>query len=455
MDLKGKKVTVVGLGRSGFAAAKFLAAQKARVCATDNSQKKEVLENASYLKALGAQVETGGHTEGFLVGADLLVVSPGVPKKSLPLAWARANGVEVISEVGLAAAFCPGRVVAVTGTNGKTTTSHLVQHLLQAAGRKSALCGNVGYSFVEAMSGIDKNTVAVVELSSFQLEDSPRLRPSIAVVLNLSPNHLDRHKTLEGYARAKERIFHNQTSRDFLVLNGDDARVRAMRKKARSHVLFFSKKAGPDVASVWDLSQITVKVPGVKSFTLDTRNFKLKGVHNLQNIAAAACVGALLKLPPLAMQQALEAFSTLEHRIEPLGRIAGVEFINDSKSTTVDSTRAALMACQGPVVLVAGGRDKGAAFGDIEKLLEKRVKVTVLYGEAREKIAKSWKRYRRCDLRESFGDAVKAAFGHASAGDAVLLSPMCTSFDQFNSFEQRGEAFKSIFESLKNNPKAD
>ncbi len=443
MNLKNKKVTVVGLGKSGFAAAKFLAQKGAQVRATDRSDKKEVLENARKLEAAGVSVETKRHTASFVKGASLVVTSPGVPKSSLPLTLARKRKIPVIGEVELASFFCPGRVVAITGSNGKTTTSHLIHRLIREAGRKGVLCGNMGFPFLDAIHKIDKKTAVVLELSSFQLEDCRDFRPNIAVLLNIHPNHLDRYRDLSHYIRAKERIFRNQRAADYLILNFEDPLVRKAASKTRSKVIFFSKKPLPHGVFLKN-GKIVVKNVGSKTRTFETKRLKLRGEHNLENILAAVAVAALLKIPKESIQKTLNSFETLEHRIEPVGKLKGAYFFNDSKSTTVESTQAAILSVTAPTVLIAGGRDKGADFGSVENLLERRVKMAVLYGEAREKIAKSWKTFRRFKKVERFEEAVKAAVVAAAPGDSVLLSPMCTSFDQFASFEHRGEAFKKI-----------
>lgn len=448
MNFKGKKITVVGLGKSGFAAAKFLNNEKAVVRVTEAVEKKEVLENASYLRSLGIEVETGGHTEAFVSGSSCVVTSPGVPKHSPPLQWAKKKKIPVISEVELASLFCRGKIVAVTGSNGKTTTCKLIHRVLTEAGRHCVLCGNVGLSFLDAMPGVGPGTVVVLELSSFQLEDSPTLRPDIAVVLNIHPNHLDRHETIENYARAKENIFKNQKKSDTLILNGDDARVRLMAEKAKCRVVFFSKKESE--SGVFACEGDVVKKNGPKTQVLFRRDrVGLKGDHNLENVMACAAVVSRLGVPLRKMRKTLEHFKTLEHRIEPLGAVAGVRFVNDSKSTTVDSTRAAILATEGPLVLVAGGRDKGAFFGALEGELGDRVRLAVLYGEAREKIAGSWPSFSRVKTEKDFRAAVVLAFEEARPGDTVLLSPMCTSFDQFSSYEERGETFKRLFEELR------
>ena len=452
MNLDSKKIAVIGLGKSGFAAAKFLYNRGANVRVTDAAENKEVLESADFLRNLSVLVETGRHTEDFIKGSSLMVTSPGVSKKSLPLRFALKKKIPVISEVELASYFCPGIKVAVTGSNGKTTTSHLIHRILHDARRKSVLCGNVGYSFLDAIPSIDEKTVTVIELSSFQLEDSPSFRPEIAVVLNISPNHLDRHGSMRNYVKAKEGIFKNQRKTDFLVLNFDEPAVRRMAKKAHSQIIFFSKKSIPEGYFVRN-EKIIVKERGREKMLLDCSRLKLKGSHNLDNILAAVSVTSTLRVPAKSIQGTIDSFETLEHRIEPVGTIGGVHFINDSKSTTVESTKAAILAVDGPIVLIAGGRDKGVSFEAVESLLEKKIKHAVLYGEAREKIASAWKTFDHYHLEQDFKNAVRLAYDLASKGDSVLLSPMCTSFDQFSCFEERGEVFKQIIEELKSSPK--
>jgi UDP-N-acetylmuramoylalanine--D-glutamate ligase len=448
MDLKKKRITVVGLARSGFAAAKLLARKGARVFVTDGARDPGILRRAKALEKTGVRTETGAHSAAFIEGSALLVTSPGVPKTSFPLALAKKKRIPVVSEIEAGSWFCKGTIVGITGSNGKTTTSHLVHRILCRGGRKAVLCGNVGDPFTGELSRIDRRTVVVLELSSFQLEDCPTFRPSVAVILNVSRNHMDRHRTLAAYAAAKAKIFRNQKRGDTLVLNADDPVVRKMAQAARARTVFFSKRALSKGVFLRG-GRIVVKPFGKELFTLETARLKLLGGHNLENILAAVAVAAVLGVGRAKIQKAIDGFRTLEHRIEPLGALRGVRFFNDSKSTTVESTRAAIRSMPGPVVLVAGGRDKGADFAAIEPLLAGRIKHAVLYGEARKKISGSWKAFRRFEAREKFADAVRAAFRAASPGDCLLLSPMCTSFDQFGSYGERGTAFKEIFRALK------
>ncbi len=427
MVFKNRKVTVVGLGKSGFAAAKFLHAQKALVRVTESSEKKEALENADYLRGLGIAVETGGHTEAFIKGSACVVTSPGVSHKSAPLEWARKKKIPIISEVELASLFCKGRIVGVTGSNGKTTTCHMIYRVLTEAGRDAVLCGNVGVAFLDTLASVSRGTVVVLELSSFQLEDCPTLRPDIAVVLNIHPNHLDRHGDIETYALAKENIFRSQKKTDLLVLNADDPRVRAMAQRAASSVVFFSAQ---------DKSLFRPEYCA------------LKGEHNFSNMMAVSMVARRLRVPAQKIRKTLESFTTLAHRIEPVGEVGGVYFVNDSKSTTVDSTRMALLTVKSPIVLIAGGRDKGVPFAQLEGLLREKLRAAIVYGEARERIAECWKALPCVRVEKDFRTAVQRAYAEAKPGDTVLLSPMCTSFDQFNSFEERGEMFRRLVKEL-------
>ncbi len=449
MNLKNKKITVVGLGKSGFWAARFLRQKKAKVRVTEAAADPKILKAAQSLLRAGIPVETGGHTESFISGSEILVASPGVPKTSLPLQWAKKNKIPVISEIELASYFCKGKVIAVTASNGKTTTCRLIHRILKDAGRKTVLCGNIGNPFLSALGRIGKKTVVVLEVSSFQLEDSPTFRPEFAVILNVSPNHLDRHRTFRRYLNVKKNIFKNQKQKDSLLLNFDRPEVRRMGREARSRVYFFSKKVIRENGIFLSDEKFFLN-QGLKAKTLfTTEDFPLKGKHNLENILAASLAASLLNVPARSIQKTLKSFKTLKHRIQPLGLCKGVRFIDDSKSTTVDSTKAALESVEGSIVLVAGGRDKGAPFGAIEKNLIKKVRRAIFYGEARRQIAGSLKAFDRYRLIADFRKAVRSAFACARSGEAVLLSPMCASFDQFSSYQERGEAFRRVFKDLK------
>ncbi len=447
MKLKGHQVAVVGLGKSGYAAARFLIRSGAFVRVTDAGQSQVVIGNANKLRQLGARIELGRHSDDFLEGSELLVRSPGVPEESLPLRFAKKKAIPVISEIELAGLFCRGTVVAVTGSNGKTTTCCFLHQVLLNDRRKSVLCGNIGNAFLGALGRIDRRTVVVLELSSFQLEECFRFRPKVSVVLNLCPNHLDRHKSMRRYVAAKERIFRSQKSGDAAVLNNDDPLVRAMSRKTRCRTVLFSKKAKTPVRI--DGESVRVQLAGRAHFSLSLKKMKLRGAHNRENIMAAVAAAALIGVSPRAIQRTIDTFRPVEHRIERLGAVNGITFVNDSKSTTIGSTRAALEATPAPIVLVCGGRDKGAPFERIEPLVRRKVRRAALYGEARKVIAAAWRSFGSVQLVGDFRRAVRNAFRTARPGETLLLSPMCTSFDQFNSYEERGKAFKEVFAQIK------
>ena len=446
--LKGKRVAVVGMDKSGLAAAQFLLNRGAQVRITDSLSNSDTISRAQELKAMGARVELGRHTERFLIGTDLLVTSPGVANDSLPLLFAHNKRILIYSEIKLASLFCKGLVIGVTGSNGKTTTCHLIHEMLKGAGKKSVLCGNVGFPFLTALKTVTKQTFVVLELSSFQLEYCRQFSPQIAVILNISPNHLNRHKSMRDYIKAKALLLKYQSKEDHAVLNYDDIHVRNMARKAKSKVLFFSKK--PLREGIFVKNGNVILKDGRKERVLaDLKHVRLKGDHNIENMLAGMAVMQILKIPSGFTRKAFESFETLEHRIESLGQARGVEFINDSKSTTVDSTRAAILACSKPLVLIAGGLDKGTPFTAIEPLLREKVKAAVLYGEARNKMAGAWKSFKPVHLVKDFTRAVKTGFSLAGSGESLLLSPMAASFDQFSGFEERGRAFKTIFRQLK------
>ena len=448
MILKNKPIAVIGLGKSGVSAAEFLHRRGARVRVTEAARDPGLTRKAEKLRRLGVRDELGGHTSGFTSGCAFLVKSPGVPEECLPIREARASRIPVVSEIDLSARFCKGQIIAVTGSNGKTTTCHLIHRMLRDAGRQALLCGNVGTPFVGVLPRVEKKTFVVLEVSSFQLEDSPSLRPSIAILLNVSRNHLDRHGSFKDYLNAKKNIFKRQTRHQTLLLNFDRPETRTLASEAKSRVFFFGKQAISGKGLFVRDGHVVASDGRRKRLLFELQDFPLKGTHNLENILAASLAAHLVGVPAASIVKTLRRFKTLPHRIEPAGMHAGVFFVDDSKSTTVDSTRAALEAVKAPIVLLAGGRDKGADFSAIEPLLNKKVRRAIFYGEARKKIASSLTAYNRYLLEADFRRAASLAFRSARSGDCVLLSPMCTSFDQFNSYSERGDAFKQVVQRL-------
>lgn len=411
----GKKITVAGLARSGYASANLLYKLGADVYVTDNRDNDLTRSYAAELAAKGIKVEIGSHSADFIKGKDLLVVSPGIPDSAPPIVMAGKFNVPAISEIELGWLLCPAAVIAVTGSNGKTTVTTLIGMALKAAGKRVFVCGNIGNPFCGEVEKMETGDFVSLEVSSFQLEMIREFKPEISLILNFSRNHLDRYKDIQEYLRAKKRIFMNQDSSDCLILNKEDPLSAGLAAEANARVEYFSGGEG-----------------------FNPNQSALLSVAGILGIDKAVCL------------EVFRNFKGIEHRLEYVRSVNGVDFINDSKSTTVDSTVWALNNISSPVLLIAGGRDKGSDYGAISGLIRQRSKNIILIGEARQKIRKALEGYRHIDEAASLKEAVRLAFSRAAAGDCVLLSPMCSSYDMFTNFEERGRAFKeAVFELAK------
>jgi UDP-N-acetylmuramoylalanine--D-glutamate ligase len=447
MELKDKRVLVVGLGKSGVASALFLKAHGARVAVSDTKSGDELHNEIPLLLDHGITVETGGHGERTFRGQDLIVVSPGVPVDAAPLVQARSLGESVIGEIELAAQFLPGPIVAITGSNGKTTTTTLTGEILTAGGLSTLVGGNIGTPAISLAEQAKPETVIVLEVSSFQLETIQTFRPKIAVVLNVTPDHLDRHRTLEVYVAAKERIFENQRGDDFAVLNEDDPTCIAMAARTRAQVFGFSRhKEVKQGAWVRD-GNIVFRQDNQQREILQVAEIPLKGAHNLENVLAAVCASALLGCAPEKIRQAVRDFKAVEHRLEFVAAIRGVDYYNDSKATNVDATIKALESFPANIHLILGGKDKGSDYTVLNDLLRQRVKRVYTIGAAAAKIESQ---LQGVDLvhAETLENALRKVNAAAQPGDVVLLAPACASFDQFQSYEHRGKLFKEIVRGL-------
>ncbi len=435
----GTPVTVVGLARSGAAAARLLLEQGCLVRVTEKNACPETTAMAQELMGQGAAVELGEHTQNFIQGSRLVVVSPGVPQEALPIRWAEALGIPVMGELELGSWFCPGRLVAVTGSNGKSTVVTLLGEILKAAGKEVVVCGNIGTPLCGVLHQIRPSTTVVLEVSSFQLEVSLSFHPEVACLLNVTTNHLDRHPSFEQYRSTKGRLFDYQSSRAWGVLNRDNPAAFSMKDRVRSQSAFFSRHQEVTGAYLRD-GELYVNLPGYTGAICRTKDLSLQGLHHEENALAASCMSALLEVPAPVIGQVLRSFRGLPHRQEPVATIRGVTFVNDSKATTVAAGLRALEAAPRQVILIAGGRDKGSDFKEI-RAYSKKLKAAVVIGEDAPKIAAALKGATPVVSAGSLGEAVQIAFEKAQAGEWVLLSPMCTSFDMFRDFEQRGERF--------------
>ncbi len=453
MELEGKKVLVIGAARSGIASAKFLAQHGATVALNDAKPMDQWAEEAVALKANGVGCLAGEVPSWLLDQLELVVVSPGVPTQSIPIRYAERAGAEVIGEVELAARFLKGRLVAITGSNGKTTTTALVGELLKDAGIRTQVGGNIGTPLISIVESSSEDGWTVAEMSSFQLETIKELRPNVAVVLNVTPNHMDRYESFMDYAAAKHRIFSNQDTGDVAILNADDDIVSGWSEGLRAHVVKFSVHRELE-EGLFLRGRDIVSASRGREKTLMTRDqMKLRGLHNVENVLAALAVGLACGAGPESMRATVNRFQPVEHRLEFVAEMNGVRFYNDSKATSVDATLKALEAFaddkSGKIILILGGRGKKAPYAPLESLVKQTVRKLILVGEDTETIEKelgaSAPHERATDMR----DAVARAFAAAARGDTVLLAPACASFDMFESFEHRGKVFKDEVSSLK------
>ena len=447
MDLKNKRVLVVGLGKSGVASAQFLKAHGARVTVSDAKPPDQLGEGINHLLDQGIVVETGGHGERTFRGQDLIVVSPGVPVDAPPLVQARSLGEPVIGEVELAVQFLPRNIVAITGSNGKTTTTSLIGEVLSAGGFRTIVGGNIGTPAISLVDQATEESYIVLEVSSFQLETIHTFRPRIAVVLNVTPDHLDRHRTFEAYVNAKARIFENQQAEDFAVLNADDRTCVEMAARTKAQVFWFSRKKEVKQGAYVQQKQIFFRGATGQQEIMLVSEIPLKGAHNLENVLAAVCAGALVGCAPEKISQAVRAFKAVEHRLEYVATIRGVEYYNDSKATNVDATIKALESFPANIHLILGGKDKGSDYSVLNDLLRQRVKRVYTIGAAAAKIESQIKGAEVMHA-ETLQNAVKSAAQSAEAGDVVLLAPACSSFDQFRNYEHRGKTFKEVVRGL-------
>ena len=445
MELTGKKVLIIGAARSGIAAAKFLIARGAVVALNDQKTIDKWSGEALALKELGVGLLPGEVPSWLLDQLELLVVSPGVPASIIPIRYAERAGAEVIGEIELAYRFLRGRIIAVTGSNGKTTTTTLIGELLQDAGIAVQVGGNIGKPLISLVENSRDDGWTVVELSSFQLETTREFHAAIALVLNVTPNHMDRYETFNDYAAAKHRIFMNQTEGDVAILNADDETVSSWARGLLARVVRFSVKKELESGMFLRGTELVSRTAEGEVILLRTNEMKLRGLHNVENVMAAVAAGLAAGADPASMRDTVKGFQPVEHRLEFVAEIEGVKFYNDSKATSVDATVKALEAFRqdaGKVVLILGGRGKKAPYAPLLSLVREKVRSLVLVGEDAETIALELDGSAPIERAADMRDVVKQAFDCSEPGDVVLLAPACASFDMFESFEHRGRVFK-------------
>ena len=442
---RGKKVLIFGAARSGIAAARFLLEQGATVALTDQKLLEKWAPEALALKESGVGLLPGEPPSWLLDQIDVVIVSPGVPGNIIPIRYAERAGAEVIGEVELAARYLKGRIVGITGSNGKTTTTSLIGELLRDAGLTVQVGGNIGKPLISMIETSRDDGWTVAELSSFQLETISTFHPAIAVVLNVTPNHMDRYETFTDYAAAKHRIFMNQTAADVAVLNADDPTVSSWASGLRAQVMSFSVRGEVDNGVFLRGRELIYRGAEGERALLDVDEMKLRGLHNVENVAAAFVAGIAAGAAVESMNATAKRFDPVEHRLEFVAEIGGVKFYNDSKATSVDATLKALEAFAhepGKVVLILGGRGKKAPYAPLEPLIRTKVRKLVLIGEDAETIENELGTSAPFERASDMKDAVARSFAAAEKGDVVLLAPACASFDMFESFEHRGKVFK-------------
>jgi UDP-N-acetylmuramoylalanine--D-glutamate ligase len=450
-QVNGKKYSVLGAARSGVAVAKLLKKHGARVFMSDSCDAAKLAEQLAVLKSEEIEFETGGHSAR-LYDADAIVISPGVPLNIPPLVEAEQRGIRITGELEVASWFCRGRIVAVTGTNGKTTTTTLIGRLFHDAKIKHAVAGNIGLAFADVADDVDESTTAILEVSSFQLDTIESFHPHISVLLNITPDHLDRYGLMmDRYIAAKSRVFEFQKPEDFLIYNYDDETTRQLvhlMAETHVHAVPFSSERKFDEGAFVEDGKLIVQMNGLRSVIIEKDQISIKGIHNLQNAMASALVAVLNNIPTPSIRATLKNFKGVEHRLEFVREFKGVTYINDSKATNVDSVWYALQAYEAPIVLMLGGRDKGNDYSRLFDLVDQHVKAIVAIGESEDIVDAEFGSRVSVTRASTMAEAVNTASKLATAGDIVMLSPACASFDWFTNYEHRGKVFKELVNGL-------
>ncbi len=446
--VKGTSVTVIGAARSGIAVAELLNASGAHVFVSDKSSAAALTHAIAELQAAGIPFETDAHSER-IFACDLMVVSPGVPSDAPSVREAQQRGIRVCSELEVSSWFCSSPIVAITGSNGKTTTTTLIGRMLDDAAKKHVVAGNIGTAFAGVVLDLAPAHPAVLEVSSFQLDHIESFRPSIAVLLNITEDHMDRYDhSMEKYAASKARVFMNQTDADVLIFDEDDPWTRTVVSTARSRKVGFSAVNTVSEGAFVENGLLVTRLEGVRREIIPTSEIRIRGMHNLYNAMAATLTAQLLGVKAESIRATLTSFGGVEHRLEFVRELNGVEYVNDSKATNVDAVWYALQAFTKPIVVLLGGRDKGNDYSRLTELVRKHVRAVVAIGESADKVERSFADVSTVKQVSNMEEAVRTAQMLAQRGDVVLLSPACASFDWFNNYEHRGVVFKELVNKL-------
>ena len=448
MDIKNKRITIIGAVKSGVAAAKLVKNLGGIPFVSELCKEESLRDFVDELRNESIEFETGGHSDR-VYECSLMVVSPGVPADAPVLVRAKQKGIQLISEVELAYNFCKGKVIAITGTNGKTTTTSLCGHVFNQSGINAFVAGNIGVPFSDIALDVEKDEIVALEVSSFQLDLIDKFKPKAAIILNITPDHLNRYEnSVDKYADAKQRIYCNQDNSDYLILNKDNGEVLKYLKEYKSKSFYFSLDEDLDNGSFKKNESVLFRKNGKESFKCNIADIKIKGEHNLSNAMAVICAAKIFDLDNAKIIKALQTFKGVEHRLELVKEIDGVKYINDSKATNVDSVLYALKSFNEPVFLILGGQDKGNNYNKIKAVVIERVEKIYAIGSSAEKIFNFFNSNVKVEIKSSLEDIISSTINETHNGDVVLLSPACASFDMFENYEHRGKIFKEAVNRL-------
>jgi len=444
LEIKNKKISIIGAVRSGLGAAKLAKQLGAIPFVSDAGSEEKLKASIEYLENEKINFEVSNHTEKVL-DCDLMVVSPGVPSDSEVIRLAKSKNIKIISELEFASSFCKANVIGITGTNGKTTTTSLCDYLFNECGVKSYSAGNIGLAFSEIATEAKENEFVSLEISSFQLDLIDKFKPKVAMILNITPDHLNRYEnSVENYALSKLKIYENQDANDHLIISKDSELLNQYFKKPKSNVLFFSTSKKVSNGCYLENNEVRFVRNDAVEFSCKVSDIFIKGEHNIQNAMAVIIAAKIFNLDNEKILKALKSFKGVEHRLELVRVIDGVKFINDSKATNVDSLFVALKSFDDPIFLILGGKDKGNDYQMIESLVIEKVKKIYAIGSSAEKVFNYFHSKVKTEIKKDFDEVINTAISEAREGDVVLLSPACASFDMFDNYEHRGKVFKQI-----------
>ena len=448
IEVKGKKISVIGAARSGIGAAKLIKKLGGIPFVSDFSPEEKLKESLNQLEKENINYEFGGHSDRVYDSA-LMIISPGVPNDSSVVQSARTKGIKLISEIELAYYYCKGKIIAITGTNGKTTTTSLCGHVFNTCGYKTHVAGNIGLAFSEVVLDVKEGEFVSLEVSSFQLDLIENFKPAAALILNITPDHLNRYEnSLQKYSESKQRIYKNQDEKDYLILNKDSQTVIKYLVDHKSKSFFFSLNEEQNNGCFYSEGNVIFRMDGKEAFRCLRNDIKIRGEHNLANAMSVICAAKVFNLDNDGIIKGLQTFESVEHRLEFVREIDGVKYINDSKATNVDSVWYALKSFDEPILLILGGQDKGNDYEQIKPLVLQKVKKIFAIGSSAEKVYNFFHHNVKVEIEKSMQDAVKSSSKVAKSGDVVLLSPACASFDMFNNYEHRGKVFKEAVNNL-------